>query len=279
MRPAAATVAAILGIVAALCAAVLWSAGRNVLDSDRFASRTVAALGSTPGRAALTLGIAEQTYARTPASIPESEVFSAVGRAVDAAAASPAFGRALAGAVSRAHRRLLASPDEPVSIDLAEVRALVADELAARDPRLVAQLPPASELRDARISTGLRVPAIPGSRLAGHVPALVAVLAPAAALLAALAIAASDRPSRTARRIASAMILLAIVPAAIGVLVPRAAEAAVAPPDDELARDLAERLLDAWPASTIALVLAGAALFALSLLRGGPDPRIRMPGA
>jgi hypothetical protein len=278
VRPAAATLAAILGVVAALTAAVLWTGGRNVLDADRFASRTVAALHSTPGRAALTQGISAQIRSRAPA-IPRPEVDTAVERAVDAVAADPAFAPALTGALTRAHRAILENPDEPIEVDLAALRTLVARELETRDPRLVALLPPAPELEGARVSTGLRVPAIPGSRLAGHVPALVALLALGAALLLALAIVASDRSGRTARRIGAALIALSPVPAAIGLLVPRAAEAAVSPPDDELARDLAERLLASWPGPALALFAAGAAIVALSLIRGGEGPRIRTRGA
>lgn len=275
MRSAVATAAAILGVVAALSAAVLWTAGRDTLDANRFATRVVASLGSTPGRAALALSIAAQTRERAPVEIPSAEIHIAVGRAVDAAAAAPGFRPALTGAVALAHRAVVEHPGETIEIDLGAFRALLARELATSDARLVAQLPPASELEGVRVSTGLKAPAIPGSRLAGHVPAVVAVLTLAAALLLGLALSVSDCARRTARRIASGLILLATVPAAIGLLVPRAAEAAVSPPDDEVARDLAERLLGGWPGPTLALFLAGATLFALSLVRGGEGPRIR----
>jgi len=278
MRSAAATTAAILAVVAALGSAVVWTAGRNLLDEDRFADRVVAALGSTSGRAAVTVNVVQAVHERPPVTIPTSEEYAVVARAVDIVADSPGFSAALRPAAVAAQRQLVEEPGEPVELDLGALRGPLAPELAALDPRLAARLPAAPDLVAVRVSTGLEVPVIPGSGLAGRVPGVAASLALVAALLAAAALALSDRPGGTARRMASALIFAALVPAAIGVLVPRVAEAAVGPPDQDLARDLAERLLSGWIGPAIALAGAAVALFALSALRGGEGPRIRPRG-
>ncbi len=277
MKPAAAAVAAILAVAVALGAAVLWTAGRNVLDEDRFADHTVAALASTPGRLSMTLRISGAVRLRAPQEITTPEIEEAVGRAVDTVAGSPAFAQILTPVAIAAHRRVVGEPGEPVEMDLSGLQGPLSEALAATDGRLAARLPSDGAFADVRISPGIEEPVVPGSALAGRLPAVTGLLVIAAAALGALALALSRRPEGTARRMASALILAAIVPAVIRLLAPRAAEAAVARPDDELARDLATRLLGAWVGPSVILLAAAAALLALGGLRGreGPPSRRR----
>jgi hypothetical protein len=279
MRTAAVTTAAILAVVAALAAALLWTAGHDLLDEDRFADDVVAALGSTPGQAAITQRLSALARDRIPPATPTPVIEAAVGRAVAAGAESPAFAKALSPAAVQVHRRLTDDPGAEVEVDLVALRASLERELTEVDPLLAAGLPPESEFPSVRLSTGLDGPVLPGSALAGRVPAAVALLCLLAAALAIVAIALSGRRARTARRIGSALIVAAVVPAAIRLLAPRAAEAAVARPDDELARDLAERLLGSWAGASAGLLAAAGLLFVLAALRLPEGPRSRRPAA
>ena len=273
MRPAAATVAAILGVVAALAAAVLWTAGRDVLDEHRFARHAVASLVLTPGREALTVTLARRLSDRTGGAPIPSGVYAVARGAVDGVATAPGLSAALSGALAAAHRAVVAHPGDPVEIDLAAIREPLAARMESADPRLAAALRSTPDLQ-VRVATGLAVPPLPLRWLAGRVPLLVGLLAFVAAALIATALALSPRPGRTARRLSSALVLCAVVPAAIGLVVPRIAEGAVPIPADQLARDLAERLLGQWLPATSALAVAAAALLALGALRGGEGPRI-----
>ncbi len=274
MRAAAATIAAVLGVVVALAAAVLWTAGRDTLDEDRFATHAVASLVSTPGREALTVTLARELQDPATSGPVPSEVYAVAREAVDAIASARVFSDALSASLAAAYRGLVDHPGDTVVIDLGALRDRLAAELEDIDPAIAARLPPASELDGVTVTTGLTVPRLPLRRLVGHVPLLVGLLALAAAALIAVALALSARPGRTARLLASALVVCAVVPAAIGLAVPRIAENAVAAPADQLARDLAERLLGQWLPATSALAVAAAALFALGTLRGGEGPRI-----
>lgn len=278
MRPALAAAAGALAIVVALAAAVLWTAGRDLLDERRFGTHATASLVSTPGREALSLVIGRQVRDRTTAEFTNEQVYGAVRRAVDEIAAWPGLDDALSGAIAEAYDEAVDHPGDPIVIDLAALRDPLEQRLAGIDPALATWLPPASELADVRVDTGLSVPVLPLRRLVGHVPLVVGLLALAAALLAAASLALSARPGRTARLLASALVLCAVVPAAVGLAVPRLAEGAIAPPADQLARDFAERLLGQWLPATSALAVAAAAMFALGRLRGGRGPRIRLRG-
>lgn len=279
MRPAVGAIAAVLAVVVALGAALLWTAGRDLLDEDRFADDVVAALGSTPGQAAMTQRLSALVGDRVPPETPTPVIEEAVGAAVAASAESPAFGTLLGPAAVLVHRRLVDDPGAEVEVDLVALRASLEEELADLDPALAAALPPASQFPSLRLSTGLDGPVLPGSALSGRVPAVVALLALLAAGLAALAIALSAHRGRTARRIASGLIVAALVPAAVRLFVPRAAEAAVSRPDDELARDLAERLLGSWAGASAALLVAAGVLLALAALRFREGPLRRRPAA
>lgn len=275
MRAAAATIAAVLGVAAALAAAVLWTAGRDTLDEERFATHAVASLVSTPGREALTVTLAQRLYGprgdRPP--IP-SELYAEARAAVERVATAPAFEELLSSSIAAAHRAVVAHPGDEVAIDLAALSDPLARRLEQVDPALAERLRADPRL-SVTVSTGLEVPALPLRRLVGRVSLVTGLLALASAALVAAALALSRRPGRTARRLSSAFVLCAVVPAAIGLAVPRVAGIVVDPPADELARDLAERLLGQWLPATSALAVAAAALFALSTLRGGEGPRIR----
>lgn len=277
MRAAAAAVAAVLGVAASLAAAVLWTAGRDTLDADRFATHAVASLVSTPGREALTVTLARQLRdPARPGPVP-SEVYAVARAAVDRIATVPRISEALSASIAAAHRSLVAHPGDTVVIDLGPLRGAVAAELERIDPQVASRLPPASRLTGVPVATGLAVPHLPLRRLVGRVPLLCGMLALLAAALMAAALALSARPGRTARLLSSALIVCAVVPAAIGLVVPRLAEGAVPAPADQFARDLAERVLGQWLPATSALAVAAAALFALGALRGGEGPRIRRP--
>jgi hypothetical protein len=273
------TTAAILAVVAALAAALLWTAGRDLLDEDRFADDVVAALGSTSGQAAMTQRFSALARDRIPPATPTPVIEAAIGRAVAASAGSPAFAKALSPVAVQVHRRLTDDPGAEVEVDLVALRASLAQELSEVDPLLAAGLPPASEFPSVQLSTGLDGPVLPGSALAGRVPAVVALLALLAAALAAVAIGLSRRRARTARRIGSALVVAALVPAAVRLLAPRAAEAAVSRPDDELARDLAERLLGSWAGASAGLLAAAGVLLVLAALRLPEGPPRRRPAA
>jgi hypothetical protein len=279
MRPAAATIAAILAIVAALAAAVLWTAGRDLLDEDRFADDVVAALASDPGQAAMSQRLSVLAAERLPAGTPAPVIEAAVGQAVARSAASPAFAEVLAPAAVLVHRRLADDPGAEAEIDLVALRDSLERELAEIDPLLVPGLPPASAFPSVGLSTGLDGPVLPGAELVGRVPVVVAALALLAAALAALALALSRRRARTARGIACALVVAAFVPPAIRVLAPRAADAAVDGSDDDLVRDLTGRLLGSWTGATVVLLAAAAALLVLAAVSSGEGPPNRRPAA
>ncbi len=159
MRAAAATAAAILGVVAALAAAALWTAGRDVLDEDRFARHAVASLVSTPGREALTVTVARRLHDRTTTTTPiPARVYAVARVAVDRLASAPGLAAALEGALAAAHRAVLAHPGDPAEIDLAAIREPLAARMDDVDPRLAATLRSAPDL-GVRVATGLEVPA------------------------------------------------------------------------------------------------------------------------
>ncbi len=276
MRTALAVTAAVLGVVAALAAAVLWTAGRDTLDEDRFADHAVASLVSTPGREALTVILAErlQRPRRDRPPIP-SELYARARAAVDQVATPERLDRLLTVALENAYHAVVVRPGDAVAIDLEALSASLADRLEPSAPALAARLRADPRL-SVTVSTGFEVPALPLRRLVGRVPLVTGLLALASAAFIAASLALSDRPGRTARRLASAFVLCAVVPAAIGLLVPRIAENAVDAPADQVARDFAERLLGQWLPATSALAVVAALLLALGQLRGGEGPRIRL---
>jgi hypothetical protein len=266
VRALAAGIAAALGLAAALAAAVLWTAGANLLDEDRFADRAVAALRTEKGRRAVADRVARAVTARAPSALPQAQVQQAALRAVAAISPAPGYERALRPALVTAHRDLLELDGEPVEVDLAGLYGDLLGALATADPRLVALLPGPEALGDVRVATGIEAPAVPASELEGRVPEAVAALSLAAALLIALALALSARPARLAMALGGLLALLAVVPAVLRLLVPAVAEDAVAPPDDGLARRLAEGLLGGWSAAALALAAAGAGLALVAAL-------------
>ncbi len=279
MRPAAATIAAILAVVAALAAAVLWTTGHDLLDEDRFADDVVAALGSAPGQAAISERLSAAVRDRLPPGTPTPAIDAAVSQAVARSATTPAFAAALGPSAVLVHRRLVDDPGAEAEVDLAALRDSLEVELAEIDPLLVRGLPPAAAFPSADLSTGLDGPALPASALAGRVPSIVAALALLAVASGALALALSGRRARMARGMALSLIVAALVPAAIRLFAPRSAEAAVAGPDGPLARDLAERLLGSWTGATAALLAAAGALLVYAALRSGEGPPRRRRAA
>jgi len=282
VRAGIAATAAALGILLALCAAVLWTAGRDALDEDRFSERTVAALRSPEGREAITARVFAALAGRgvTGASAAVDE---AVSGAVERTVAQPDFAATMEPSLVRAHRRLLELSGEPVEVDLEGVRALVAGELATIDPNLVGLVPPEGSLGAVRVAEPPEVPALPAEELEGRVPAAVAALSLAAAALLACAVALARRPARLARLAGVALVVLAAVPVVMGLLVPGIAEDAVDPPDDALAGRLAEELLGAWIWGAAALAVAGAGLVVVAGAAGRATrrarPRSRRPAA
>lgn len=279
MRAVLVVLAAAVGIVAALAAAVLWTAGHDLFDEGRFTQRTVAALQTPAGREAIAGHVAALVRSETPAIVPTALIDQATGAAVDRVAGQPAFAAVLTPAVEAAHRALLDLSDHPATINLGSVRDVVARELAAIDPRLPALLPAASTARQVTISTGIDAPGVPASALEGKVPQVVALLAVAAAALIGIAVAVAERPALAACGIGIVLALSALVPVVLRFALPAVAGSRVRPPDDALARLLAADLLSGWVAAAVALALAGLTLAAAGLVAIRRHPPRRRPAA
>lgn len=276
MRAFVVGVAGAAAVVAALAAALLWT-GRDLLDDRRFADDAIVALRAPEGRGALAVRVraaiddARGSGGATVVAVDDASVDAVVGRVTR----RPAFAPALAPALALAHRRLLRLSGEPVTVDLAALRDLVAGELGRIDPRLAALLPDAGAVEDVRLSTGVEVPGVPGARLADRAPAITILLAVVAVALAGVAIALADRSRRATAWIGAALLLAAAAPAAARYLVPAEAGSRVAPPDDALAERLAAELLSGWVAAAAAL--AGAGLVLLVSASVGRSSRPRRP--
>jgi hypothetical protein len=275
MRAALAAVAGAAGVLAALAAAVLWTAGSVILDEDRFTERTVAALRTPEGQAAIS---ARATAAvRGSAPVPEGLAAPAVREAVAGVVPTRAFAVAAAPAIRSARRSLLDRSGEAAAIDLATTRDLLAGRLAQIDPRLAGLLPAAGAAGDLRVATGVDARGLPADELSGRAPAATALLALAAAALIGLAVALAARPARAAAWAGAALLAGALVPVALRLALPPVAEDRVAPPDGALARRLAEGLLGGWAPATAALAAAGLALLVGGLLSARRRPRPRSP--
>ena len=267
MRAASAVLAA-AGVLVALAAAVLWTAGSVLLDEDRFTERTVAALRAPEGQAAIAARVAALARAGAPAIVPAELIGRGVDEAVATAVARPGFASAAAPAIRAARRHLLEQPGEPTTIDLGPIRELVGAELARIDPRLLGLLPPAgaAERVQVRVATGVDARGVPIDELSGRAAAATALLALAAAALIALGAALAARPARAAALAGLALLVAAVVPAAVRLALPPLAEARVAPPDDALARRLVREMLGGWVAATAVLAAAGLALLVAGLV-------------
>lgn len=269
--------AAVLAVVAALAAALLWTGGRDLLDDQRFADDAVAALRAPEGRAALAFRVLDAVLARQASGSPTAEAAAPlIDRAVARVVERPAFAAALAPALALAHRTLLDLSGEPVTIDLAALRTLVAQEVGRIDPRLSALVPSADSVMDIRLATGVEVPAVPGARLADRAPAIVALLAVVALALAGVAICLASRSRRAAAWIGAALLVAAAAPAAVRYGLPEVARSQVAAPDDALAERLAVELLGGWIAASAALAAVGLVLLVSASVwrsRRPPSPR------
>jgi hypothetical protein len=267
MRAASAVLAA-AGVLAALAAAVLWTAGSVLLDEDRFTERTVAALRAPEGQAAIAARVTALARAGAPAIVPPALIGQGVDRAVAAAVARPAFATAAGPAIRSARRRLLEQPGEPATIDLAAMRELVGAQLAGIDPRLAGLLPPAGAAGPVRVqvATGPDLRGVPVDELSGRAAAATALLALAAAALIALAAAMAPRPARAVALAGAGLVAAAAVPAVLRLALPPLAEDRVAPPDDALAGRLVQELLAGWVAATAILAGAGLALLVAGLV-------------
>jgi hypothetical protein len=277
VRAGLAATAAVLGVLFALCAAVLWTAGRDALDDRRFSERTVEALRSPEGRHAISARVSAALAGRGATDVPSAAVDAAVSAAVARTVAEPGFAAVMRPSLALAHRVLLELSGEPVEVDLERIRMLVAGELAMIDPRLVDRLPPPGSLDAVRAGEPPEFPVIPGAELEGRVPLATGVLSLVAAALLACAVALARRPARLARLAGAALVVVAAVPIAMGLLVPGILEEAVDPPDDGLAGRLAEELLGGWAWSAAALVVAGGGLVVVAAASGRATRRARPP--
>jgi len=278
MRAASAVLAA-AGVLVALAAALLWTAGSVLLDEDRFTERTIAALRAPEGQAAIAARVTALARVGAPAIVPSGLIGRGADEAVATAVARPGFATAAAPAIRAARRDLLEQPGEPTTIDLGPMRELVGAELARIDPRLLGLLPPAgaAERVQVRVATGVDARGVPIDELSGRAAAATALLALAAAALIALGAALAARPARAAALAGLALLVAAVVPAAVRLALPPLAEARVAPPDDALARRLVREMLGGWVAATAVLAAAGLALLVAGLVsarrRRPPTPR------
>jgi hypothetical protein len=268
MRRPLAALAAVLGVLAAVLAASLWTAGREALDEDRFADRAIAALRAPQGREAIAERVAVAIRPRVSPEVPDATVDAAARTAVDRIAGRPEFAAALRPQLVQVNRALVDLSGDDVVVDLAPIGTIAAGELAVIDPALVAVLPDPAALGRVELSDGVEAPGIPGSELAGRVPEVVAGLSLLAALLIGLAVWLSRRPARTAVWIGAVLAVLAVVPAVMRFGLPRVAEAALSAPSDALARRLAEALLDGWSGAAAGMLIAGVGLAAVGALAG-----------
>ncbi len=278
MRGLLVVVTATVGIVAALASALLWTAGRDLLDEERFTDDAIVALRAPEGRDAIGIRvIAEVGVPGDPAGsfVSRAAIDALVGRVV----ASPAFAAALAPELTRAHREFLELSGEPVSIDLGALRELVAQELAGLDQSLAVPAEGEASLPDIQLATGVEAPGIPGARIADRTPAIVGLLALAAAALLAIAIALAERTRATTAWIGAVLVVAAAVPALARRLVPDVARSRVPAPDDELAWRLAVELMDGWWLATIALAAAGVLLLISATVLRPRGPRSPTPAA
>lgn len=278
MRALLVALVATAGIVAALASALLWTAGRDLLDEQRFADDAIAALRAPEGRDAL----AERVVAAV--GVPGDPAASFVSRAaIDAlvgrVVAGPAFVAALEPELAQAHREFLELSGDPVTIDLGGVRELVARQLAAIDARLAAPVGGAESVPDIRLATGIEAPGVPGARIADHTLAIVGLLALAAAALLGIAIALADHTRRATAWIGALLVVAAAAPALARALVPEVARSRVPPPDDALAWRLAVELMDRWWVATAALAAAGMLLLISASVRRRGGPRSPRPAA
>jgi hypothetical protein len=271
VRAALAAVAALLGVLAALAAAALWTAGRDALDDDRFADRVVAALRAPEGQEA----IASRVTAALIERGATASVAPTVAETVERTVATDAFAAAMGPDIARAHDDVLDLSGETIEVDLEGLRALVAGELVSIDPALVSLVPPPGALGAVDVGKTPEVPALPLEDLNDRVPVAVGVLSLAAAALLAGAIALARGPARVARAAAIALVVLAAVPALAGILLPGVVEDAVDPPDEGVARVLAEDLLGAWPWAAAGLAIAGAGLLAVATAASRSGTRSR----
>lgn len=278
MRAVLVALVATAGIVAALASALLWTAGRDLLDEQRFAEDAVAALRAPEGRDALAARVVAAV------GVPGDPAATFVSRAaIDAlvrrVVADPAFAAALEPELERAHRQFLELSGDPVTIDLAGVRELVARQLAGIDASLAVTAGGAESVPDIQLATGIEAPAVPGERIADHTPAIVGLLALAAAALLGIAIALAEHTRRATAWIGALLVVAAAAPALARALVPDEAQSRVPAPDDALAWRLAVELMDGWWVATIALAAAGGLLLISAYVRRPGGPRSPTQGA
>jgi hypothetical protein len=278
MRALLVALVATAGIIAAVASALLWTGGRDLLEERRFSEDAIVALRAPEGRDALAVRVVAAV------GVPGDPAASFVSRAaIDAlvrrVVASPAFAAALEPEFAQAHREFLDLSGDPVTIDLAGVREIVAQELAGIDQSLGVPAGGADAVPDIQLATGIEAPGVPGARIADHTLAIVGLLALAAAALLAIAIAAAEHTRRATAWIGVLLLVAAAAPALARGLVPDVARSRVPAPDDALAWRLAVELMDGWWPATTVVAAAGVLLLISASVRRPRGPRSPTPAA